>query len=165
MAKISQQINDSINEQIGHEMFNSHLYYQIEGYFESRNLHGFGQFFKTQGDETGEQLHARKFIDYINDRNGVVEMPSIDKPSVSFDSIESVMMAYLNQEEDTTSRLYNIQKIAIEIEDYTTRDFLIWFLNEQIEEENTAQTMLSKAQLIKENPTAILLWNNELEED
>ena len=92
-------------------------------------------------------------------------MPSIDKPSVSFDSIESVMMAYLNQEEDTTSRLYNIQKIAIEIEDYTTRDFLIWFLNEQIEEENTAQTMLSKAQLIKENPTAILLWNNELEED
>lgn len=163
--KLSQQINDLINEQVGHEMFNSHLYYQIESYFESRNLHGFGHFFKIQGDETGEQLHARKFIDYINDRNGVVEMPSIDKPSVKFDSIISVMTVYLNQEEDTTQKLYNIEKSAIETGDYTTRDFLIWFLNEQIEEENLAQTMLLKAQLINENSTAILLWNNELEED
>lgn len=159
------QINDIINEQIGHEMFNSHLYYQIEGWFESRNLHGFGQFFKVQGDETGEQLHARKFIDYINDRNGVVNMPAIDSPSVTFTTIESVMQAYINQEQDTTERLYNIQKIAMENNDYTTKDFLIWFLNEQIEEEQVASTMLSKAKLIKEDPTAILLWNNELEED
>lgn len=164
MAKISKQINDLINEQIGHEMFNSHLYYQIEGWFEAKNLHGFGHFFKVQGDETGEQLHARKFIDYINDRNGIVEIPPIEKPSVTFNSLEEVMTAYLNQEEDTTQRLYNIEKIAIETGDYTTRDFLIWFLNEQIEEENLAETMLSKAQLIKENPTAILIWNNELEE-
>lgn len=162
---LSKQINDLINEQIGHEMFNSHLYYQIEGWFENKNLHGFGRFFKIQGDETGEQLHARKFIEYINDRNGIVDIPAIEKPSVTFDSIENVMEAYLLQEQDTTERLYKIEKIAIETSDYTTRDFLIWFLNEQIEEENLAQTMLSKAQLIKENPTAILLWNNELEED
>lgn len=165
MAKIPNQINDLINEQIGHEMFNSHLYYQIESWFESKNLHGFGKFFKTQGDETGEQLHARKFIEYINDRNGTVEIPAIDKPSVSFKSVIEIMQAYLNQEEDTTQRLYNIEKNAIDIGDYTTRDFLNWYLNEQIEEENLAQTMLSKAQLINENPTAILLWNNKLEED
>lgn len=159
---ISKEINLLVNEQIGHELFNRHLYYQIASYFETRNLDGFAKFFKSQAGEDGETLHAEKFRKYITDRNGIVEIPSIDAPSLEFSNITQVMELYKNQEYDTTQNLYKIFSKARELNDYTTELFLKWFLDEQIEEENLANYMLNRATLINENPVGIMQWDFEL---
>ena len=75
---LNKTVQDAINEQIKHEFYSAYLYLSMSAYCETINLPGFAHWMRLQHQE--ELAHAMKFFDFINDREGSVELQAIDQP-------------------------------------------------------------------------------------
>lgn len=137
---ISKELNDAINEQVGHELQASHQYVNIAAYFESLALNRMAKMFYKQGEE--EREHAMKFIHYIAEAGGHVSVPAVSAPKDSFGSVEEAVALSLDWELEVTRRINNLMTLAIEQKDYIGQDFLRWFVTEQLEEVNTMDNLL-----------------------
>ncbi len=149
-----------MNEQIRYEQYSAHYYLAMAAYFSSENLSGFENFFLVQAD--GERFHAMKFYNYINEVGGRVEIKGLEDPKNDFESIQEVFELALKHEQFVTSRINKLMDIANEEKDYATISFLKWFIDEQIEEENTMGTILNKLKRIGENGAGIMMLDREL---
>ncbi len=149
---ISAKINAAFNEQVGHELANSNQYVAIAAYFEGESLKGLAKLFFKQAEE--ERGHAMKFIDFILDAGGTVEIPSIPAVENTFESAEGAAQLALDAEIRTTSQINDLMTLAIAEANYTAQNFLQWFVNEQLEEVATAQTNLN---IIKRAGTNVLM--------
>jgi ferritin len=89
-----------------------------------------------------------KLFHYINDRDGYAIVPSLKQPPFEFDSIKAVFQEILSHEKMISGKINDLVAICAEERDYTTQNFLQWFVSEQIEEENLAKTNLDKLNLL-----------------
>jgi len=158
---VSEKIEKLINDQIQKEFYSAYLYLSFEAYFASRNLNGFAHWFRIQAAE--ERDHALILINYLNQVGGRVKLQPIDAPEWNFNSIEEVMTKQLEHERYVTSQIYIIVDQAIEERDHKTNSFLKWFVDEQAEEEDTAEQNLSKVKLVGEGDgKGILMLDAEM---
>jgi len=141
---IGQSINQAFNEQIGHEFGASMQYIAIAGYFEYQNLRLLANLFFKQSDE--EKEHAMKFVKYILETQGSLQIPAIAAPKPTFTSAEEAVSAALSWEKDVTGQINNLMRIAIEEKDYLAQSFLKWFVDEQLEEVSSMDRLLSVIQ-------------------
>ncbi len=137
---ISKQLNDAINKQIGREMEASNQYLQIAAYFESRYLKKLAELFYKQAAE--EQEHALKFLHYVTETSGKLEIPPLAAPKSAFSSAEEAVSMSLKWENDVTAFIYELVEIANSTKDYIAREFLSWFVTEQLEEVSSMDTLL-----------------------
>jgi ferritin len=142
--QISKALADLINEQIAHELIASNQYLQIATYFDGQALRKLSGFFYKQSEE--EREHALKFVHYMTEVGGEVRILEI--PAVNYDigSAEQAFQMSLDWEKEVTRRIYAMVEQAISEKDYATQAFLQWFVTEQVEEEDSMETML---QLVK----------------
>ncbi|MFZ5988201.1 MAG: ferritin [Bacillota bacterium] len=157
-------INDNmvkkLNDQMQKEFYSAYLYLSMSGYFKSINLEGFANFFYVQAQE--ERDHAMKIFDYINQVGGKITLKQIDAPKVDFESIEEVLRLSLEHEQFITKSIHDIVDAALSEKDHTTYSFLQWFINEQVEEEATADHNLKKFKLVGNDGRGILMIDAEL---
>jgi bacterioferritin B len=137
---ISKQLNDAINKQIGREMEASIQYLQIAAYFEGRYLKKLAELFYKQAAE--EQEHALKFLHYVTETGGKLEIPALAAPKAVFSSAEEAVSMSLKWENDVTAYIYELVEIANSTKDYIAREFLSWFVTEQLEEVSSMDTLL-----------------------
>jgi bacterioferritin B len=137
---ISKQLNDAINKQIGREMEASIQYLQIAAYFEGRYLKKLAELFYKQAAE--EQEHALKFLHYVTETGGKLEIPVLAAPKAVFSSAEEAVSMSLKWENDVTAYVYELVEIANSTKDYIAREFLSWFVTEQLEEVSSMDTLL-----------------------
>ena len=137
---ISKELTAAINEEIGLELFASHQYMAMASYFEGLALKKLAAMFRKQGDE--EREHAVKFIKYLDETGGTVEIPAIQAPRATFSSVEEAVKVALDWEIEVTRRINNLMAMAIEQKDYAGQDFLRWFVTEQVEEVSTMDNLL-----------------------
>jgi ferritin len=137
---ISKELNSAFNEEIGLELFASHQYMAMAAYFDEIALRKLSQLFFKQGDE--ERGHAMKFIKYLMDAGGKVEIPTIDAPRSAFASVEEAIRVSYDWEIEVTRRINNLMSMAIDQKDYIAQDFLRWFETEQLEEVSTMDRLL-----------------------
>jgi len=137
---ISKQLNDAINKQIGREMEASIQYLQIAAYFEGRYLKKLAELFYKQAAE--EQEHALKFLHYVTETGGKLEIPPLAAPKAVFSSAEEAVSMSLKWENDVTAFIYELVEIANSTKDYIAREFLSWFVTEQLEEVSSMDTLL-----------------------
>lgn len=137
----SQELIDALNRQVGNEMGASMLYISIASYFDSEDLEQLASFFYRQADE--ERDHAMRFVRYIVDAGGRVEVPAITAPVHDFDSAEAAVEAALSSEEAVTQQIYDLVEIAQGDRDHIAQRFLDWFVNEQFEEVATMSALLA----------------------
>jgi ferritin len=137
---ISKQLNDAVNKQIGREMEASNQYLQIAAYFESRYLKKLAELFYKQAAE--EQEHALKFLHYVTETGGKLEIPALAAPKTDFTSGEDAVALSLKWENDVTAFIYELVEIANNTRDYIAREFLAWFVTEQLEEVSSMDTLL-----------------------
>lgn len=137
---ISKELNAAINEEIGLEFFASHQYLNMASYFEGLALKKLAAMFRKQGDE--EREHAVKFIHYLDETGGTVQIPAITAPQHTFASVEDAVKVSLDWELEVTRRINALMALAIEQKDYAAQDFLRWFVTEQIEEVQTMDNLL-----------------------
>ena len=65
-------------------------------------------------------------------------------------------------EQHVTSLINNLVNIAIEEKDHATNNFLQWFVEEQVEEEENASDLLAKIKLADGDNRLIYELNKEL---
>lgn len=137
---ISKELNAAFNEEIGLELFASNQYLNMAAYLEGLPLAKLAAMFAKQADE--ERGHALKFVKYLNDVGGTVEIPAIAAPAPTFKSVEELVKRSLDWEIEVTNRVNAMMTMAVERKDYAAQDFLRWFVTEQVEEVSTMENLL-----------------------
>lgn len=137
---ISKELNAAINEQVGREFGASHQYANIATFFEERALKALGKMFYKQGEE--EREHAMKFIHFLVDAGGKVEIPTIPAPKAAFETVEEAVKLSLDWEMEVTRRINALMDQAIKENNHIAQDFLRWFVTEQLEEVSTMDNLL-----------------------
>ena len=157
---ISQKLQDAYNQQINRELFSEYLYLSMAAYFNSAGLKGFENFFLIQVRE--ERLHAMKMYQFVNDRGGRVYLKALEAPETEFkNALETFEKAYGH--EKLVSRLINdLMDLAIRENDHAAKSHLNWFVEEQVEEESTMETIVNKLKLIGGEGHGLLMLDNEL---
>ncbi len=149
---ISDTINAAFNAQIGHELGNSNQYIAIAAWFDGQSLKGLAKMFYQQAEE--ERGHALKFVEFIVDAGGQVEIPAIAAVQNTFTSAEAAAQLALDAEVRTTGQINDLMTLAIDEKNYAAQNFLQWFVNEQVEEIATASTNLD---IIKKAGSNVLM--------
>ena len=155
---LSKTMQDTLNEQINKELYSAYLYLSMSAYFESVNLPGSAKWMRVQHDE--ERVHALKFFDYVNDRDGRVTLKVIDQPPADFASPLAVWEMVLEHEKKVTGLIYKLYEQAVKENDYATQSLLKWFIDEQVEEEKNVTLMLERFKQAGNQPATLLLFDS-----
>ena len=158
---ISQKVADRINLQIKYEFFSFWLYQQMVFEFEKMGLKVFAQWFTEQAAE--EQAHALKMAKYLLDQDAEVKLMALEEPQHEWNSVEEIVTAARDHEILVTQNINECVDLAIEEKDHATRNFLNWFVDEQVEEVATANELLGLVRMAK-TPDQILLLENRIME-
>lgn len=137
---ISRDTNDALNAQVGHEFGASLQYVSIAAYFDIEGLPALAKHFYKQANE--EREHAMRFVRYIVDAGGALEIPALPKPKASFASAEQAVQLSVEWEMTVTKQIHGILDLAIKQNDHVTKSFLDWFVKEQLEEVSSMDTLL-----------------------
>lgn len=129
---ISRELAAAFNEQIGHEFAASMQYLSIAAHFQNRHLTLLSKLFTAQSAE--EIQHAMKFVRYLMDTKGALEIPAIPAPKITFASAEDAVKAALDWEQEVTRQITSLMDLAVGQNDYLAQSFLQWFIDEQLEE-------------------------------
>lgn len=157
---VSKKLETAINKQINAELWSAYLYLSMSMHFANKGLPGFSNWFKVQFQE--EQDHAHKFMNYLIAKGNKVELKPIDKVDTSWDTILHAFEETLKHEKVVTSLINDLVTIAKSENDYASENFLQWYVNEQVEEEETAQGMIDSLKLIGDNGFGIYTMDKEL---
>ena len=130
----------AMNDQILSEFFASAQYVAIAVYFDEESLPDLAQFFYRQADE--ERMHAMKFVHFLLETGAKPIIPGTPAIRNQFSSAADAVQFALDQEMTVTDQINNLVRIAVEENDFTSNNFLQWFVNEQVEEVDTMTTLL-----------------------
>ena len=155
-----EEIYQDFNDQMNAEFESAFLYLQMSAYFADKGLHGFASWMRNQYEE--EIAHAMKFFDYIQERNMAPIMNAFGKPENTWESPLGVFKASLEHEQLISSKINNLMSLAIDKKDYPSKEFLGWFITEQVEEEGTVQDIIDRLNLVKDAPSGLFFMDNEL---
>ncbi len=148
-----------VNAQINHEMAASYSYLAMAAWFEQTPYSGFARWMFVQSAE--ETMHALKFYQYLVDRNAPVELDPIAKPKSVFKTPADVFAHSLQQEQMVTQQINDLYDLAERVRDHSSKNLLLWFLNEQIEEEKSVRDLLDRLTLAGEDPASLLVLDQE----
>jgi ferritin len=140
----SERFVAALNDQVTMEFAAAHQYTSIGAYYELTTFPQLAKFFQQQAEE--ERGHAMKMVDYLVDTNSRVELDAIPAPRSDFaDHVEPIKLA-VEQERKVTVSISSLYDTAVETKDHQSAQFLHWFLEEQVEEEDTMQDVLDVAE-------------------
>lgn len=157
---LSEKLVKEINNQIKYEFYSAHLYMAMAAYCNSEDLDGFANFFKVQAEE--ERFHAMKFYNYLKQMGERIVIYGLDEPSNDYSSVLDAFEKSLEHEKFVTKRIYLLMDIANEEKEYATVSFLKWFIDEQVEEEDTFGGIVKKLQRVKNQAAGLYMLDNEL---
>jgi ferritin len=149
---ISETLNAAINNQIRDELGNSSQYLAIAAYFDGEGLKLLAKIYYTQANE--EREHALRFLKFVIDAGGKVEIPAVPAPRNQFRSAEDAAQLALDAEIRTTEHVYDLVTLATGEKNYIAVNALQWFVNEQLEEVASAQSRLA---IIKRSGPNVLM--------
>ncbi|MEA3400887.1 MAG: ferritin [Armatimonadota bacterium] len=157
---IDEGMAGAINDQINAELYSAYIYYSMGAWFEEQNLPGMAQWMKAQTQE--EMFHADKFFNYLAERGGRVLMQAIDEPPTEWDSPLAVFEHAYEHEQYVTSRINDLVDLAVELKDHATNQFLQWYVEEQVEEEASADEIVQQLKRIGDSANALYMLDKEL---
>ena len=134
---LSSNLYKVINEQINAELWSAYLYLSMSMDCQAKGYNGIANWFYVQFQE--EQAHARIFMNYLNSRDAKVELLPIVEVRTSWDSVLDMFKQTLEHEKKVTGLINNIAAIANEDRDYASINRITWFIDEQVEEEESAR--------------------------
>ena len=158
--KLSTKLENAFNKQLNFELFSGYLYLSMAAYLESQNLTGMATWMKKQFEE--EQMHAMKLFDYIQSRGNNVVLNAIAKPKTTWKSPLDVFQESLKHEQLVTKLINSLFVLATKENDTAAQVLLQWYVNEQVEEESTVETIIHKLKMIGSSGNGLLMLDYEL---
>ena len=157
---ISTRLHNAINAQVNAELWSAYLYLAMSLDAEAKGYKGVANWFFIQFKE--EQDHARIFMNYLNSVDAKVELLPIEAVPSSWDTILDMYKQTLEHEKKVTSLIRNLADIAAEDKDHASTNRLIWFIDEQVEEEESARDMIFKFEAVEGNKYGMYMLDKEL---
>lgn len=156
---LSDNLLKELNKQMNYEFFSSNLYLAMASYCAAENFDGFENFFIVQAEE--ERFHAMKIYRFINTLGKKATISSFDEPNSQYSSVlDSFEQAYAH-EKMVTKQIYNLSDIALNEREHATINFLKWFIDEQVEEEATFDSIIQKLKRIDKDSNAFFMLDTE----
>ena len=158
---MNNKVEKALNDQVEKEASSSQFYLSMASWAENQGLNGTAKFLYTHSDE--ERFHMLKLVKFINERGGTAIIPNIEAPQKNFKSIENVFKLLLNHELAVTECINQLVDVCLQEKDYTTHNFIQWYVSEQLEEEALARTIMDKINLIGNDKGGLYLFDRDLE--
>ncbi|CAN8140631.1 ferritin [Thiomicrorhabdus sp. 6S2-11] len=162
---ISLKISELLNKQVNAEFYASNVYLQMCAWAEDQGLEGAADFFRTHSLE--EREHMDKIFNYMAECGAPVTIEAIPKAPREYSHLMDVIEAAFEHEKHVTAMIKNIAKTAFESEDYTTFNFIEWFIAEQHEEEVLFGKVLGRAEMLDftgEKGQKLMIMDNYLKQ-
>jgi len=145
---LPKKVEDILNVQVQKEDYSAQLYLAMASWAENMGYEGISGWLYAQSDE--ERLHMLKLVKYINERDGKAIIPAVEKPPVEFENVKVLFDKVLEHEKFISASINEIVGVCMDERDYTTHNWIQWFVNEQIEEEAAAKGIIDKLALTGE---------------
>ncbi len=158
---LSKKMLDALNRQINLEFYSSNLYLQMSAWCEFNSLEGCAAFLQLHAAE--EMEHMQRLFTYVNETGGLAILGSIDAPPSQFDSIVAVFEQTYKHEVLITKKINKLAKIAQDEGDFSTFNFLQWYVAEQHEEEKTFKAITDKIDMIGVEGSGLFFIDKEIE--
>jgi ferritin len=158
---LSPHVSKSLNKQIELEGFSSQYYLAMASWAETQGLNGVSAFLYHHADE--ERMHMLKLIKFVNERGGHGVVPALKQPPVTFKSVKAVFEEILKHEMAVSADINGLVDATLKEKDYTTHNFLQWYVSEQIEEEALARQIVDKLKLIGDDKGGLYFFDRDLE--
>ncbi|WP_078551240.1 ferritin [Bacillus alkalicellulosilyticus] len=156
---VSKKLVEALNDQMNFEFYSAHAYLAMAAYCSAESLDGFSNFYLIQAEE--ERFHAMKFYNFINAIGERATITGFDKPNNKFTSILDTYEKALLQEKEVTKRIYHLSDLAWDEREHATINFLKWFIEEQVEEEDMFDTIIQKLKRIDDDSNAFFMLDEE----
>lgn len=155
--------NDLLNRQINLEFYSAYLYLAMSTYFSEINMDGFAKFMKKQAKE--ELEHAQKIYDYLLLRDKKITYQRIEAPDTDWISALDVLDDAIEHEKTVSAKINELYRVAKETDDYATMNFLDWFVEEQLEEEEKFRILREKIKAFDECSCTLETMDRELNKE
>lgn len=157
---ISRQLLDKLNDQMNYEFYSSQVYLAMAAYCSSESYDGFANFFIVQAEE--EKFHAMKIFNYVNRLGKRAVISGMHDPVNEYGSLLDVFEQAYSHEQTVTKRIYELSDVALSEREHATINFLKWFIEEQVEEESTFDSIIQKLRRIDNDSNAFYMLDAEL---
>ena len=142
---LSKKIQDALNHQISEEAYASHYYLSMASWLENSGLPGSAKFLFLNAAQESE--HLMKLFHYVNEAGGRALVGAVKEPPPSFKSILDVFEQVVAHEQYVTKTISNLVDQCMQEKDYSTFNFLQWYVAEQHEEERKLKLILDLIRL------------------
>ena len=146
---LPKKVEAILNVQIKKEDYSSQLYLSMASWAENKGFEGVSTWLYAQVEE--ERVHMLKLVKYVNERDGVALIPGIETPPSDFGDIFKAFDQVLAHEKFISGSINEIVTVCIAENDFTTQNWIQWFVNEQIEEESSVKAIIDKLNLLGQN--------------
>jgi len=158
---ISKKMEATLNKQIELECYASFLYLSMASWCDTEGLEGSARFMHRQSEE--EREHMLRIFHYISEVDGHAIVPAIKKPPMKFKSAQAMFKLVYEHEQKVTASINTIVAQCYKENDYSTLNFLQWYVEEQREEEALMRTIMDRIKLIGTGPQSLYYIDKEIE--
>ena len=156
---MNEKIAFLLNQQINKELYSAYLYLDMSNFYDEMDLDGYANYYMIQAQE--ERDHAMLFMKYMQNNGLKITLEAIDKPDKTFETVLDPLVIAAEHERYVTSLINEIYHEAHQAKDYRTMKFLDWFVDEQGEEEDNADSMVNRYKLFGADPKGLYLLDQE----
>ncbi len=139
-------VEEILVRQIEREAYSSNLYLSMASWAETNGLGGVSEWMYAQAEE--EKIHLLKFMKYVNERGGKAVIPAVAQPPADFENVKELYEKTLEHEQFVTESINEIVSVCLDEKDFTTHNWIQWFVTEQIEEEASVSAIIDKLKLL-----------------
>lgn len=157
---INENVRNILNIQLNKEIYSEYLYLAMSAYFSNIGLAGFANWLRVQTQE--EHSHAMLIYDYLINQGAEVVIDKMEKPEISWNSPLTAFEKVLAHEQFVTKSINEVMNVAENEKDRATTSYFMWFIDEQVQEENVAGDLVAKLKLIDDDKSALYMMDKDL---
>ncbi|OOF35659.1 non-heme ferritin [Rodentibacter heidelbergensis] len=157
---LNQAITDKLNEQINLEFYSSNVYLQMSAWCSKQGYEGAAAFLLRHADE--EMEHMQKLFQYVSETSGMPLLGKIEAPKNDYQSLKEIFEITLEHEKFVTSKINELVEVTFAHKDYSTFDFLQWYVAEQHEEEKLFSSIIDKFNLVGDDGKGLYFIDRDL---
>ena len=158
---LTKKVEQALNLQIEIEAQSSQFYLAMASWAETHGYNGSAQFLYRHSDE--ERAHMLKLVRYVNERGGHAVIPALPQPPKTFKDLTSIFSQLFKHEVHVSAEINKVVDICLREKDYSTHNFMQWYVAEQIEEEALARMINDKLEMIGADKGGMYLFDRDIE--
>ena len=157
---MNKKVYKVFNEQVQAELYSAYMYLAMSVHLEDENFKGMAHWMRLQYEE--EREHAFRLMKFMQERGVKPELLQIDMPPAEYGTPLEVFSKAKKKKKYVTSRIHEMYEVAMKEKDYAAMSHLLWFIDEQVEEEDQTREIVDKLMMVGDNMNGLFVIDSQL---